>query len=505
MRRNESLAGVCAGPVQGLAAAAIVAAGQPAAAQTVNELWATHCAACHAESARGTTVRTLLGDGVLDQSLDRRYFDAVKNGVPQTTMGSFSGKMSEPEMWAVVNYLRELQARDQRRRTGSPKAESGMYTSQHAKFKMETVIDGGLDTPWAVDFLPEGTMLVTERPGRVRTHTTGRAGGKLSEAIFKTPEVRNRGQGGLMDVAVHPGYDKNGWIYLSYADAQARGGRSGGMTKIVRGRIKDGSWTDQQTIFEAKAEHYVPTDIHFGNRIAFLATPSTPQDNRYWLFFGIGERGLMEMAQDRGRPNGKVHRVWDDGKIPEDNPFVNERGSYATIWSFGHRNPQGLVFGLDGRLWETEHGPRGGDELNEVLKGRNYGWPLVSFGINYDGRPFKTPWPAAELADGGDDDIVMPVDRWMPSVASCGLDVVKPGPAGEAFPMWKGDLMSGGLAGESVDRIRVQDGKVVEREEIVHGVGRVRDVVTGPDGSVYIVLNGPDKVIRLVPENEGDR
>lgn len=489
-----SLAGVvCAAIAMGLA-------GGAARAQSVTQLWATNCARCHGEGGKGGMARPLTGEGVLDQSNDRRYFDAVKNGVPRTMMMGYGRSLSDAEIWSLVNYLRELQAREWRDRVGSPKAESGVYVSKHIKFRIETVIESGLDTPWAVDFLPDGKMLVTERPGHVRLHSTGKPGGKLSPALFGTPEVRNRGQGGLMDVAVHPGYARNGWVYLSFSDPQTRGGRSSGMTKVVRGRIKDDQWADQQTIFEARPEHYLPTDIHFGSRFAFQATPTTAQDNRYWLYFTIGERGMAEMAQDLSRPNGKVHRVWDDGKVPEDNPFVKESGGYASIWSYGHRNPQGLVFGLDGRLWETEHGPRGGDELNEVLKGRNYGWPVVSFGINYDGRPFKTPWPDGKFADGGDDDIVMPVDRWMPSVAACGLDVVRAGPAGEAFPEWKGDLVAGGLAGQTVDRIRIRDGKVTEREEIVHGLGRVRDVVCGPDGAVYVVLNGPDQVVRLVPE-----
>lgn len=496
MRRNVSRAAWISAGVMAAAGAG------PAAAQTVNQLWTTNCARCHGEAAAGGIARSLLGEGVLNQSFDRRYFDAVKNGVPKTMMMGFNGKLSDPEIWALVNYLRELQAKERRQRIGSPKEESGLYSTSRGKYRLETVIDSGLETPWSVDFLPGGGMLVTERPGKLRVHSTGKPGGSLSQALFGLPEVRNRGQGGLMDVAVHPGYEKNGWIYLSFSDPREQGGRSLGMTKVIRGRMKDGQWVDQQTIFEARPEHYLPTDIHFGSRLVFEASPTTPQDNRYYLYFTIGERGMADMAQDRARPNGKVHRLWDDGKTPDDNPFATESGAYPSIWSFGHRNPQGLTLGLDGRLWETEHGPRGGDELNQVLKGRNYGWPVVSFGINYDGRPFKTPWPEGKLADGGEDDVVMPVDRWMPSVAACGLDVVRPGPDGEQFPMWKGDLVAGGLAGETVDRIRLKEGKVEEREEIVHGLGRVRDVVTGPDGSVYLVLNGPDRVVRLVGEGK---
>lgn len=485
----------------GLVLALALCAGPSARAQIVNQLWATNCARCHGPSGKGGLARSLMGDEFRGQEFDLRYFNSIKNGIPQTMMMGFNGKLSDQETWALVNFIRELQQRDYRERKGSPKPDAGVYSSRLARFRVETVVESGLDVPWAVDFLPDGRMLITERPGRLRIHSTGKPGGTLSQAVFGTPEVRNQGQGGLMDVAIHPGFEKNEWIYLSYSDPQNKAGKSLGMTKVIRGRIKDGQWADQQTIFEARPEHYVPTDIHFGSRFAFQATPSTPQDNRYYLYFTIGERGLAEMAQDLTRPNGKVHRVWDDGKIPQDNPFTADKSNYASIWSYGHRNPQGLVFGLDGRLWETEHGPRGGDELNDVQKGRNYGWPVVSYGINYDGRAFKTPWPEGELADGGDDDIVMPVDRWLPSIAACGLDVIRPGRAGEVFPMWKGDLIAGGLAGATVERIRHENGKLVEREELLHNLGRVRDVATGPDGSIYVVLNGPDKIIRLVPDS----
>ncbi len=172
---------------------------------------------------------------------------------------------------------------------------------------------------------------------------------------------------------------------------------------------------------------------------------------------------------------------------------------YEAIWSYGHRNPQGLVFDLEGNLWDTEHAPRGGDELNLVKKGRNYGWPRVSFGINYSGSPLTTPWPSGSEADGGDDDFVMPTDRWLPSIAVCGLEVVHPVNGKEGFPQWRGDLLAGGLAGQIVDRVRIKDGKVIEREEIVLGKGRIRDIACGPDGNIYIVTESPDRVVRLVP------
>lgn len=473
----------------------------PTGAQSVSGLWEQHCLTCHGERGQGggAGARTLLTEKLRDFELDRRFFDSIKSGLPDQAMPGFGETLSDKQIWALVVHLRELQARDWRQKNGSPKADAnGVYTMAHHRFRIETVVPGGVDVPWSVDFLPEDggvpgarKMLVTGRSGDLRVHSTGRANGKLSKPVSGTPEVRDMGQGGLMDVAVHPDYAENGWVYLAFSDEIKGSGRSRGMTEIVRGKLKvEGetiAWTQQETLFKAKAEHYLTTDIHFGCRIVFTEKQA---DGRRLMFFSIGERGRMEMAQDLTKPNGKVHRLWDDGKVPEDNPFVSNKDAYASIWSFGHRNPQGLAFDLSGKLWDTEHGPRGGDEVNLIEKSRNYGWPLVSFGINYNDSAFATPFPA----EGDAAKIVMPVFNWTPSIGACGLDVAR----GPMFEKWKGDLLAGGLSGANVDRIRIRDGKFVEREEIVHGLGRVRDVVCAPDGSVYVVLNDPDKVVRLV-------
>ncbi len=457
-------------------------------------MWSNNCASCHGKAAGGVegSAKSLLGRQWADPKFDRQFFDAIMGGAPNLKDHSFSEKLGDKACWAMVNHLREMQENDRRNRGDVAKPQGGVYSSQHHKYRVETVIGDGIQNPWSVDFLPGGRMLVTEKAGRLRIHSTGKTGGTLSDPVKGTPAVRDRGQGGLMDVAPHPDFAQNGWIYLAFSDPNDRKA----MTKIVRGKIAEAagitSWTNEETIFQAKPEHYVGGDLHFGCRIVFQKA----DQNRYYVFFGIGERGLGDMAQDRRRPNGKVHRVWDDGKIPEDNPFVSEADSYASIWSYGHRNPQGLTFDLSGQLWDTEHGPRGGDELNLVARGANYGWPEVSFGINYGGDPFRLPWAENNKAKDGAT-ITMPVYRWLPSIAACGLDVAR----GDLFPKWKGDLFAGGLAGSVVDRIRITDGKVAEREEIINGLGRVRDVVTGTDGSIYVVLNGPDRVIRIVPAN----
>lgn len=481
-----------------VAAACSFLAVSSVSAQSVENLWNNNCAACHGKGGEGggAGTRSLLTKEARAQDLDRRFFDSIKSGVPTTAMGPFGGTMSDKQIWGLVVYLRELQHRAYRESGGKPEAQNGVFTSQHHEYRVETVINKGLDTPWAVDWLPTGEMIVTERPGEVRLF----AEGKLSAPIKGTPEVLNDGQGGMMDVAVHPDAAKNGWVFLAFSDPGKTSKRAA-MTKVVRGKITRGSggaweWTDQITVFEASQDHYVRSGVHFGCRIAF-----DPKDSSI-LFFSIGERGIGERSPDLARPNGKVHRVTVDGKTPPGNPFAGNAKALETVWSYGHRNPQGLVFDLQGNLWDTEHGPRGGDELNIVLKGRNYGWPTWSFGINYDGSPYRTPWQDAPA--NGEQPIVMPTYRWMPSIGACGLDVCRAGPKGEAFPKWRGDLFAGGLSGEDVDRLRVKvsaDGttELVEREEILFDMGRVRDVVTGPEGAIYVVLNVPDKVVRIVP------
>ncbi|MGE3107009.1 MAG: PQQ-dependent sugar dehydrogenase [Phycisphaerales bacterium] len=490
-------------------------AGSHVRAQSMDRLWRNNCINCHGQNGQGggAGTRSLLLDDLLDQKHDRPFFESIKHGVPDKGMAAFGETMSDEEIWGLVNYIRELQARARRERVGSisKKLDSqGVCHTQRADFTIETVATTGLQVPWSVEFLPikgaEGgapgrVMIVTNRPGPLMVFDLS---GKALGVIEGTPRVRDQGQGGMMDITLHPDYSSGqDWVYLAYADP-LEGNASRGFTRIVRGKIKQAGdawrWTDEQTIFKARPEHYLNGDIHFGCKIVF------DHKDHNILFFGIGERGRGELAQDLTRPNGKIYRVHADGSIPSDNPFITTKDAYTAIWSYGHRNPQGLAFDSLGNLWDTEHGPRGGDELNLIQPGRNYGWPLVSFGINYSGAAYKAPWPDLYGKELTDLNIVMPTDRWLPSIGACGLECVR----SDLFPNWKGDLLAGGLSGANVDRIRLTPPpaattdapsapSVLEREEVVHGLGRVRDIVSAPDGLIYIVLNDPDKVIRLVP------
>ncbi len=456
------------------------------AGQNVNvtNLYNDTCAKCHGVKGEGGGggTKSLLFKEKFDQKLDRPYFDAIKLGVKDAGMEEYGSTMSDETIWALVVHIRELQAKGLREQFGGPQAADGVYSSTHAKYKIDTVIDEGkgLVTPWSMDWLPDGKMLVTNRPGALRLAQNG----ELGPEITGIPAVRELGQGGLMDVAVHPDYAKNGWIYLSFTDP-SKTDNGAGMTKIVRGKLKiDGlqaQWYGQQTIYENKPDTYNRSGVHFGSRIVF--------DRKGHVFFTTGERGSGEKAQDLSLPNGKIYRVNEDGSIPADNPFVSDPKNNPAVWTYGHRNPQGLTFDLNGNLWNTEHGPRGGDELNHVIKGSNYGWPIIAFSINYNDSPLATPWPKPGQ------NFRLPVLRFLPSIAACGLDLVR----GSAFPDWKGDLVAGGLAGTTVQRIRIKDDNVLEQEEILFGMGRVRDVAVAPDGSIYVALNQPDKIVRISP------
>jgi glucose/arabinose dehydrogenase len=403
-------------------------------------------------------------------------------------MEAYEATLSDPEIWGLVVLLREFQHDAMRGQYGGPTATNGVYSSKHHRYRLETVVDRGgeLRTPWSIDWLPDRTMLVTNRPGYLSVFRNGQA----LPQVANLPTSIEQGQGGLMEVAVHPNYARNGWIYLSYTEP-AKDRQNAGMTKIVRGKLtwsgNQATWGNQQTIWEAEQEFYTRSGVHFGSKIVF--------DGKGHIFFTVGERGGNELAQNLASPFGKNYRLNEDGSIPQGNPFTANQGDgkkhVAGIWSIGHRNQQGLALDLNGNLWVTEHGPRGGDELNLIEKGANYGWPTYAFSIQYNGTPLATPWPPEDAK------ITLPLHRWIRSTGASGLDTV----TGNAFPNWKGDLLAGGLAGQNVDRFRIKDGKIVEHEELIWNQGRIRDVRIGSDGNIYLAVNGPDMIVRMVPVN----
>lgn len=473
----------------------------------IAELWDANCASCHQKDGKGggAGTRSLLDDEWAGGSDYLSLFKSIKHGMKDDAMPAFGETLSDAQCWAMVVYLTELRDKDFRNKGGGPKAKKGVYSSKHHQYRLEDIVTEKLEVPWGVDFFPDGRMIVTNRPGEVRINSSSKPGGTISDPVLGTPKVLNAGQGGLMDVAVHPDFAKDeekvpgsGWIYLAYSDPKDGGEGRGtpSNTKVVRGRLRfnaeDGTlnWVDQETVYQAAPETYSTARHHFGCRLAFGAPDAS---GKRPLFIAHGERGTNERSRDPKEPQGKIHRVYDDGSIPTDNPFVGGKG-IDSVWSVGHRNPQGLAMDDAGNLWETEHSTRGGDEFNIIEKGRDYGWNTLCYGINYNGSPHALPWVDAE---GNTGDFAMPLSVWMPSIGASGLSVGKSGET--VFPGWSGDLFAGGLSGQNVWRLRVKDGVQTEKEEIIYSLGRVRDVVTGPDGSIYVALNSPDKVIRIVP------
>jgi glucose/arabinose dehydrogenase len=341
------------------------------------------------------------------------------------------------------------------------RAPDAVVRSEQATFRVVPVATG-LEHPWGMAFLPDGGILVTERPGRLRSV---RDGVLDPEPIEGVPEVYASGQGGLLDVALDPAFASNRTIYLSYA-AEGDGGNS---TRVARATLGNGRLEDLEAIFAA--EPLVRSSKHFGSRLAF--------DPEGYLFITVGERGQGERAQDLGDLNGSVIRLHPDGSVPADNPFTGVAGARPEIFSYGHRNPQGLaIHPQTGIPWLHEHGARGGDEVNVVRPGVNYGWPVITYGIDYSGAP---------IGEGTHKDgMAQPIHYWVPSIAPSGMAFYD----GAAFPEWRGDLIVGALAGELLVRLELDGERAVEEEWLLDGaLGRIRDVAVGPDGSLYLLTD----------------
>jgi glucose/arabinose dehydrogenase len=450
---------------------------QPARTGTVAQRFAELCASCHGDKLQGALAPSMLDDvwvvGGDDETIER----SIRTGFPDKGMPAWGAAIPAKEIRAMVIYIREQRALFQRGQVQFAKpADSVTAKSQLHDYQVSTWV-GGLKEPWSLAFLSPTLAIMTEKRGHAYLIENGKI---AARPLIGLPLVDTAGQAGLFDVVPHPDYAKNGWIYFAFSDPQKNpAGEAVSLTRLIRGKLKDGALVAQETIFQARPEHYLKAGgIHFGGRIAF--------DKEGYLFFTLGERGQGPHAQDLTRPNGKVHRIFDDGRIPDDNPFATTPGACRTIWSYGHRNPQGLaVNSATGTLYDVEHGPRGGDEVNLVRKGRNYGWPIITYGMNYDGTAM-TDITAKEGME-------QPVTYWVPSIAPCGANFY----TGELFPQWKNQLFVASLAAQELRRLEIRDGKVVAQEIIFKDLGRLRHVIGGPDGALYVLL--PERIARLAP------
>lgn len=340
-----------------------------------------------------------------------------------------------------------------------------------AEYQSEVVVPG-LQIGWGVDFLPDGSILITEKSGELIHYKNGQ-----KTEVQGAPEVYNRGQGGFLDVALDPNYGQNGWIYFTYSSSEGEG--EGGNTALMRAKLENNQLTNKEVLY--KASPNTTKGQHFGSRIDF--------DNEGHLYFSAGDRGNRdENPQDITRDNGKVYRLNTDGSIPQDNPFVGQPNAKEAIFSYGHRNPQGMIYNPEtNEIWVHEHGPQGGDEINVVKKGENYGWPVVTYGENYDGTPITDQTSGPEFED--------PIYYWLPSIAPSGFVYV----TSDKYPELKGDLLVGSLKFQYLEHLTLDGKTVTARERILPGIGRVRDVVQGPDGFIYLSVEGKG-IVKLLPK-----
>lgn len=450
----------------------------PAAAQSDSEsatLFRNYCAPCHGESLEGGNAQSLIDAVWQFGSKKSHIFRNIKYGIADFAMPAFDAALSDRQINGLIDFIFT-----QENATGAvkPTPPEKVFTLDY-ELRIEVLAED-LDIPWGIAFTRPNHALITERSGQVRQLYAG----QLAPAPVKgTPEVLHEGQGGLLDVAVDPDFDQNGWVYLAYSHALpplSGEGRPTAMTRIVRGHVSNNEWIDQEVIFEAPGDTYQATRHHYGSRLAF--------DSHNHLYFSVGDRGSAQHAQDLNQPNGKIHRIGRDGSIPTDNPFLTRFDALPSIFSYGHRNPQGLALHPEtDLLWASEHGPMGGDELNRSRSGANFGWPTITYGRNYDGGIVSALTKKAGLEQ--------PRLYWKPSIAVCGIDFV----TGDLLPRWKNKLLVGALKYEELRLLDIANGQVIHQEIILKNVGRVRDVTVSPDGAIYVLTNGPGLVLRLTP------
>jgi len=489
--------------------AALMAAEPAPAVDPFIQPYAQNCSACHGEKFEGAGPGVpLVGRALTHGDTVDAIARSIADGFAQGRMPAFSATMDAVAIRRMATYIAEARANYSYAdfKVATPVAvPEGVIRSQAQSFRIETVAAGLAPLPYSIAPLPDGTLLLTEKTRGLRIIAKD---GKLSEPIRNTPKVFDDGftvpgillvygMGYLLDVAPHPDYAKNGWIYLSYTErcsdcnkASRDSKRPVSMVVLVRGRIRNGEWVDQQTIWRTDYENYTGmVDMAAGGRITF--------DGRGHVFLSIGIKGNGEQfgVQDLKLPYGKILRVNDDGTIPADNPFISTPGAVPAIWTFGHRSPEGLEFDRKtGRLWETEMGQRGGDEVNRLKPGRNYGWPLTSKGLRYEGIPVdygKELGISFEMKD-----IVQPVVDLTPAPAVSSFIVYH----GGTFKKWRGNLIVGTLKATELYRFVIKGDQLVHRETLISGLGRIRDVAVGGNGEIYLLLEqqAGSRIVRLV-------
>lgn len=445
------------------------------------DIYATYCAQCHGPNLEGGQASSFT-DGIWNYGSNANlHRDNIKFGILGTPMIAWGSVLSDQQIDAVLEFILERE-----KEMGiEPPPPAELSKTEHYNLEVEVLAEG-LQQPWGIEFLDDRTALFSEFPGRLRLLVDGKVDYR---PIANTPRPATNPSGrpfGYMDVALHPNYAENGWIYLCYiaelpekVDGEPNRRWS---TRVVRGRILNHRWVDEEAIYDPRPEDYTVIFDHFGARLLF--------DSEGMLHLSIGDRGRMLDSQSLARPEGKFHRMHDDGRPVAENPYnsMEKYGVLPTVYAYGTRNAQGMALHPETKeIWAAEHGPMGGDELNVVTAGANYGWPLTTKGLDRDGT-VQTPYKSLP-------GMVEPIHYWIPSPAVAGIEFS----TSPLFPKWNNNLLVGFLKHQQIVRV-VLDGHTVIKEEVVlRESGRVREIKTGPDGALYVLIDRRGMILRLTP------
>ena len=494
----------------------------------IAEVFKEQCAACHGETLQGSGQGpALVGEQLKHGDTVKDLNRSIKKGYQSTGMPAWASILSTAKIKSLSLYIitqrQNAKVNHSKKNNVPVKMPDGVIKTEQHGFEIETLAAGLHPRPYSIAPLPDGRILLSEKRRGLSIISKDGAQSKLVQGLpqifddlYAGVDANNPlhtveghiydftldlGVGWMHEVAIHPDYEKNGWIYIQYGDRCSTCNKLSrdtslpvSMNRLIRGRIKEGVWVDEQTLWKADIETYTQEkDMLAGGRISF--------DNQGHVFISVGAKVVSHLGgQDLNLPYGKIHRLHDDGRIPKDNPFYNTPNALKSIWTYGHRNPQGLEFNRESKqLWGTEHGPRGGDEINLLLPGGNFGWPLYSKGVNYDGTPVDNG--SALGITWSLDDIEQPVVDLTPSPAISSFVFYQ----GNEFPNWRDSIIAGSLKAQELYRVVIKDNKAVHKELLIKGIGRIRDVEIGFDGLLYLLIeNGKEgQIVRLV-NTEGD-